>query len=70
MMRPSYEDLEEQVAYLTAELGQSASADAVDKVRLAFAGILAHRDGDGGQGVAIIYRRIADRLTGQPRRAA
>ncbi len=34
------------------------------------AGILAFRDEDGGLQVATIYRRIADRLTGQPRVAA
>lgn len=34
------------------------------------AGILAHRDGDGGVLTATTYRRIADRLTGQPRVAA
>lgn len=34
------------------------------------AGIHAHRDGDGGFLIATALRRIADRLTGQPRRAA
>jgi DNA-binding winged helix-turn-helix (wHTH) protein len=34
------------------------------------AGICAHRDGDGGAETAKTLRRIADRLTGQPRRAA
>lgn len=34
------------------------------------AGIHAHRDGDGGGLIASALRRIADRLTGQPRRAA
>lgn len=34
------------------------------------AGIPAHRDGDGGLQTAIVYRRITDRLTGQPRVAA
>lgn len=34
------------------------------------AGIHAHRDQDGGQIIATAMRRIADRLTGQPRRAA
>lgn len=34
------------------------------------AGIHAHRDGDGGGLIAEALRRIADRLTGQPRRAA
>ncbi len=34
------------------------------------AGILAHRDADGGRQAATIYRRIADRLAGAPRRAA
>lgn len=34
------------------------------------AGLLAHKDGDGGAQTAITYRRIADRLTGQPRVAA
>lgn len=34
------------------------------------AGLLAHKDGDGGVLTATTYRRIADRLTGQPRVAA
>jgi hypothetical protein len=34
------------------------------------AGHLAHRDGDGGTETAKTFRRIADRLTGEPRRAA
>lgn len=34
------------------------------------AGIHAHRDGDGGALVAQALRRIADRLTYRPRRAA
>lgn len=34
------------------------------------AGIHAHRDGDGGVLIAASLRRIADRLTGQPRRTA
>lgn len=34
------------------------------------AGIHARRDGDGGALVATCLRRVADRLTGQPRRAA
>lgn len=34
------------------------------------AGLLAHKDGDGGTLTAITYRRIAERLTGQPRVAA
>lgn len=34
------------------------------------AGILAHRDGDGGAQTAIVYRRITDRLTSKPRIAA
>lgn len=32
------------------------------------AGIHAHRDGDGGKLIAEALHRIADRLTGQPRR--
>lgn len=34
------------------------------------AGIHAHRDGDGGALMARALTRIADRLAGQPRRAA
>lgn len=34
------------------------------------AGLLAHKDGDGGGQPASAYRRIADRLSGQPRVAA
>lgn len=34
------------------------------------AGIHAHRDGDGGALIATTMRRVADRLTCQPRRAA
>lgn len=34
------------------------------------AGICAHRDGDGGASIATALHRIADRLTGQPRKAA
>lgn len=34
------------------------------------AGILSHRDGDSGESVAKIYRRIADRVSLQPKAAA
>lgn len=33
------------------------------------AGVQAHKDGDGGLAVSRVLRRVADRLTGQPRRA-
>lgn len=34
------------------------------------AGIHAHRDQDGGRTIGTAMRRIADRLTGQPRQAS
>jgi hypothetical protein len=34
------------------------------------AGIHAHRDGDGGKQMGAALRRIADRMTGAPRKSA
>ncbi|MCR5876952.1 hypothetical protein [Phenylobacterium sp. J367] len=46
------------------------SSEELREMAAHIAGILAHRDGDGGAQTASAYQRIADRLTGKPRRAA
>jgi hypothetical protein len=54
---------------LIQELNELPSEDLRQVIAHA-AGIHAHRDGDGGLVTADALRRIADRLTGQPRRSA
>lgn len=71
----------ERVAYIVGDAhGKAAPSDIQElndresgelrSIAAHVAGILAHRDADGGADVAQVYRRIVDRLTGQPRRAA
>lgn len=49
---------------------QDRSPEELRSMAALIAGLLAHKDGDGGVLTATTYRRIADRLTGQPRVAA
>lgn len=49
---------------------QEMAPERLRHVAALVAGVLAHKDGDGGKQAAQAYRRIADRLTGAPRIAA